>query len=127
MLPLISGETELTMNFEAWVTPHLKNGKGYIAYNFNLYELDEDYFGAELVASTAYDPDDDDWACETVFSSGDELFEFDSKNWETALKEFLAMASALIEKEGISVFGDKVEFVTAGFIDGALEVLYSKN
>ena len=58
MLPLIRGETELTMNFEAWVTPHLKNGKGYIAYNFNLYELDEDYFGAELVASTAYDPDE---------------------------------------------------------------------
>ena len=127
MLPLISGETELTMNFEAWVTPHLKNGKGYIAYNFNLYELDEDYFGAELVASTAYDPDDDDWACETVFSSGDELFEYNSANWETALKEFLSLVSAMIEKDGISIFGDKVEFVTAGFIDGALEVVYTKN
>ena len=115
------------MNFETWVKPHLKNGAGYIAYNFNLYELDEDYFGAELVASTAYDPDDDDWACETVFSSGDELFEYSAANWEVALKEFLALTSGLIEKEGISVFGDKVEFVTAGFIDGALEVLYSKN
>jgi len=114
------------MNFEAWVKPHLENGKGHIAYNFNLYELDEDYFGAELVASVAYDPDDDDWACETVFSSGDELFEYSSENWETALREFLAMASTMIEKEGISVFGNKVEFVTAGFIDGDLEVLYTK-
>ena len=115
------------MNFEAWVKPHLENGKGYIAYNFNLYELDEDYFAAELVASTAYDPDDDDWACETVFSSGDELFEYNSANWETALKEFLALVSEMIEKDGISIFGDKVEFVTAGFIDGALEVVYTKN
>ena len=23
------------MNFESWVKPHLQNGKGYIAYNFN--------------------------------------------------------------------------------------------
>ena len=115
------------MNFEAWVKPHLEIGKGYIAYNFNLYELDEDYFGAELVASTAYDPEDDDWACETVFSSGDELFEYNSANWETALKEFLALVSAMIEKDGVAIFGDKVEFVTAGFIDGALEVVYSKN
>ena len=115
------------MNFEAWVKPHLQKGKGYIAYNFNLYELEEDYFGAELVASTSYDPDDDDWACDTVFSSGDELFEYSSENWESALREFLVMANTLIEKEGLAVFGDKAEYITAGFIDGNLEVIYSKN
>ena len=45
------------MKFEAWVKPYVQKGKGYIAYNFNLYEFDEENeFGAELVASTSYDP-----------------------------------------------------------------------
>ncbi len=116
------------MNFEAWVKPYVLKGKGYIAYNFNLYEFDEENeFGAELVASTAYDPDDDDWACETVYSSGDDLFEFTANGWESALCEFLKMASDFIAKEGVAIFGDKVEYITAGFIDGNLEVLYSQN
>ena len=114
------------MELKAWLKPHLKNGAGYIAYNFNLYELEKDYFGAELVASKAYDPDDDDWACETVFSSGDELFEYSSDNWQTAQIEFLAWVSAFLAEEGVSVFGDQVEFITAGFIDGKLEVIYQK-
>lgn len=114
------------MKFETWLKPHLKNGEGYIAYNFNLYEIEKDYFGAELVASETYDPDDDDWACDTVFSSGDELFEYESDNWQTALIEFLSWIGAYIAREGISVFGGKVEFVTAGFIDGKLEVIYQK-
>ncbi|MBR7161093.1 MAG: hypothetical protein IKD07_01625, partial [Clostridia bacterium] len=89
------------MKFEAWVKPYVEKGKGYIAYNFNLYEFDEENeFGAELVASTAYDPEDDDWACETVYSSGDDLFEFTADGWENALRDFLGMANAFIEKEG---------------------------
>lgn len=116
------------MKFETWVKPYVQKGKGYIAYNFNLYEFDEENeFGAELVASTSYDPDDDDWACDTVYSSGDDLFEFKAEGWENALSDFLKMAADFIEKEGVSVFGDKVEYITAGFIDGNLEVVYSKN
>ena len=33
---------EIIMNFEAWVKPYVLKGKGYIAYNFNLYEFDEE-------------------------------------------------------------------------------------
>ncbi|MBQ3490810.1 MAG: hypothetical protein IJA86_09495 [Clostridia bacterium] len=115
------------MKFETWLKPYLQKGKGYIAYNFNLYEFDvEREFGAELVACVAYDPDDEDWACDTVYSSGDDLFEFTADGWENALRDFLAMAAAFIEKEGVGAFGNKVEYITAGFIDGNLEVLYSK-
>ena len=48
------------------------------------------------------------------------------EGWENALRDFLAMANAFIEKEGVEIFGDKVEYITAGFIDGNLEVVYSK-
>ncbi|MBQ8498098.1 MAG: hypothetical protein IJ489_11690 [Clostridia bacterium] len=113
------------IKFEKWLTPYLNKGKGYIAYNFNLYEFEgEDAYGAELVAANSYDRDDDDWACDTVYSSGDDLFEFESENWQTALIEFLTWVAAFIADNGIAPFGDKVEFITAGFIDGNLHVIY---
>ena len=28
--------------FEKWLAPYLAKGKGYIAYNFNLYEFDDE-------------------------------------------------------------------------------------
>ena len=112
--------------FEKWLAPYLAKGKGYIAYNFNLYEFDDEKnaFGAELVAATSYDPDDDDWACDTVYSSGDDLFEFSAENWQTAQIEFLTWVAAFIAENGTTPFGDKVEFITAGFIDGNLHVIY---
>ena len=39
-----------------------------MAVNFNLYEMD-DSFDVQLIGSSMYDEDNDDWACEETFSS----------------------------------------------------------
>ena len=54
------------------------------AYCFNLYEeSDEDHiYGVQLVAAGEFDPEDKEgeWACEEVWSSGENIFTVDTSD-----------------------------------------------
>lgn len=115
------------MSFKEWLKTKLSSelSKDLIAYNFNLYENDTDVkYDVQLVGSMSYDVNDDDWACNICYSSGEDIFSFDSVDWETALDDFITMAKEAVNGDWKSVFGDMVEYVSAGFVDGDLVGIY---
>jgi hypothetical protein len=108
-----------------WLTPHLQalptEAK---ALCLNLYESEEEgEFDAQLVACAAYDREDPDWACEDIFSTGEELFGFSSEDWEAALDLMLETMSEAIAD---GILPDAIEYVAVGFVDGDLEEVFCR-
>jgi hypothetical protein len=83
--------SELSLQFNAWVDRVMREfgATPSVAYNFHLYEH-EDGFAIQLVGTSRFDPDDEDWACDETFSSGEDLFRLPhavlGKEWRTGLK-----------------------------------------
>lgn len=92
------------------------------ALNFGIFEP----YGIELIGSSTYDADDDDWACEEDFVPEErvcnELNISDEYEWEAVLNEI-----QLILKELIDELKDlpllNVDNITTGFSDGDLVVV----
>ena len=108
-----------------WLTPHLQAlPAGAKALCLNLYESEEEgEFDAQLVACAAYDREDPDWACEDIFSTGEELFGFSSEDWEAALDLMLETMSEAIAD---GILPDAIEYVAVGFVDGDLEEVFCR-
>lgn len=100
-----------------------------VAFCFNLYEEGDGNWSMELVGSDWFDPEDGDWACNEItdFGSRENLYMWKMNcDWEESLaymiqelKEYLAngaRAELLKSKAGVGV----------GFVDGDIEILYSK-
>ena len=100
-----------------------------IAFGFNLYDEGDDNWSIELIGASEFDIDDDDWLCNEVtdFNTRDNPFQWGKKakseeilNDVTCfLKEYLKSgkyADVLKAKSGMGV----------GFVDGDIEILYSK-
>jgi len=99
------------------------------AYNFNLYELEE-AFVIQLIGSKSFDGSDSDWACDEAFSSGEDLFELPhsivSGDWQEGLRRATALVNRYLET-GKQARRLKVsQAVGIGFVDGDLELLYSR-
>ena len=108
-----------------WLTPHLQALPAEAkSLCLNLYESEEaGEFDAQLVACAAYDREDPDWACEDIFSTGEELFGFSSEDWEAALDLMLETMSEAIAD---GILPDAIEYVAVGFVDGDLEEVFCR-
>ncbi len=118
------------MDFKAWLDGHLSGDipAEVVAFNFNLYERMEDgVYDVQLVGCTAYDPDDADWACDTVFSTEEELYTFRSGEWEEAMEDFLATVKEYLANASADNRLLMAQYLTAGFVDGDLEVIREGN
>ncbi len=118
------------MNFETWLNGHLADDipAEVIAFNFNLYESrEEGQYEVQLVGCAAYDPDDSDWACDTVYSTEEDLYTFTSGEWEEALEDFLATVKEYLANAPADSRLARVPYITAGFVDGDLEVIKEGN
>jgi len=102
------------------------------AFCFNLYEeSDEDHiYGAQLIAAGEFDPDDKDgdWACEEVWSSGENIFTVDTSDeddtgWNHALELFKEMAEEYLKNGKYSGIIKGAKGTAIGFVDGELELL----
>lgn len=58
-----------------------------VAFCFNLYEEDDTAFSIQVVGCPSYDKQNDDWACNSAFSSKEDVFYFKSNDWNSALQE----------------------------------------
>lgn len=100
-----------------------------IAFGFNLYDDGDCNWSLELIGTSEFDIDDEDWLCNEVtdFDTRDEPFQWSQNaEWEEilnhitdVLKEYLESgkyADVLKAKSGIGV----------GFVDGDVEILYAK-
>ena len=116
-------------NFKKWIEKQPIDSllSQIIAVNFNLYETDNDeLFHAQLVACNFYDADDDDWACNPIYSSQEDIYEFEAEDWETALNIFKELVlSYLKENEEAPI--NKIATITVGFVDGDIELIKSNS
>ena len=109
----------------AWLTPHLKALPAEAkALCLNLYEGESDgEFDAQLVACAEYDREDPDWACDDIYSTGEELLGFTAEDWEAALD---LMLETMDEAIADGILPDAIEYVAAGFVDGDLEEVFCR-
>lgn len=112
-------------DFAKWVKEQLKKGvpEEVKAFNFNLYESDEETeFDIQLVGCPQFDADNDDWACDEIFSSGEDLFRFKAEDWEKAEIEAQKIIMTYLESDNCDeVF--KGKHIAYGFVDGDLHLI----
>ena len=117
-------------NFTSWLDEILKNPlpENTKGINFNLYEEENPHtYGIQFVATKSFDLDDEDWACDEIFSSGENMYFFTNKNnWEQTLKEIETNIKIYLDKENNSPILKKFEGIGLGFVDGDLIILYKK-
>ena len=116
-------------DFFEWLDAILKNElSGDIkAINFNLYEDADNKWSIELVGTASFDKDDDDWACDEVFTTRDDPFVVKSKNdWESMEEFFIGLVNEYLSA---GKYADKLKEYQAigiGFVDGDLHILYER-
>ena len=121
--------------FAHWLDDLLENNEmpeSTKAFCFNLYEeSDEDHiYGIQLVAAGEFDPDDKegDWACEEVWSSGENIFTVDTSDeedtgWHHAQELFREMVEEYL---GNGKYADTIRNAggtAIGFVDGELDII----
>ncbi|RGE40593.1 hypothetical protein DZC30_19975 [Comamonas testosteroni] len=102
------------------------------AFSFNLYEpagVPGVKFGIELIGAASFSPDDPDWPCDEIWSPDprgiDIPLSFSGSDWEACL----AKAKALVADYLSSPSGHWLqagEAVGIGFVDGDLEVIWTR-
>ncbi len=115
-----------TEKFIQWVDKHLSQvgSLNIKAFNFNLYESsEEDLYDIQIVGASYYDSENDDWACDVVFTSGEDIFTIKSEDWEIALEECKELIMAYSDSGELKHIFHDAERVTAGFVDGDLEIV----
>lgn len=100
-----------------------KKAKG---INFNLYEEDKpNIYGIQLVATKDFDAEDDDWACDEIFSSGENMFYFKNENnWETVQKNMEKTVKTYLEEGDFASTLKEFKGIALGFVDGDLSIVY---
>ena len=123
---------ELFDEFSSWVDRILLQyaGMEVAAYNFNLYEH-EDEFAIQLIGAKRFDPTDDDWPCDEAFTSGEDLFALPHSIVSSDYRKGLRYAKALVKEyleTGNQAPRLKVsQAVGIGFVSGDLHLLYSRS
>ncbi|MCG9709387.1 MULTISPECIES: hypothetical protein [unclassified Pseudoalteromonas] len=120
--------------FQEWLVDALpeKVPEGVVAFSFNLYEpalRDGVKFGVEVVGTSEFDPEDEDWACEEVWEPQErQLFipiEFSGTDWakcQDRLKELLLQL--LLSEHRLSSVLKSTRGIGVGFVDGSLDIVW---
>lgn len=99
------------------------------AIGFNLYEDGGGLWSMEIVGTEWFDLDDEDWLCDevTTFDTRDNPFEITKDcGWEEILEEFKSALREYLQKGKYADVLKKYDGVGVGFVDGDVEVLFSK-
>ena len=118
-------------DFEKWVNNILENDipEGVVAVAFNIYDDGDGNWSVEAVGTSSFDEEDDDWACDEItdFGSREKNFAWNENyEWEDAFETIVKMLNKYLEE---GCYKDKLKAlngVGAGFVDGDLEVIYTK-
>ncbi|MBO4637727.1 MAG: hypothetical protein J5685_11335 [Clostridiales bacterium] len=110
-------------DFKEWLDNILKNGlpEGGAAVNFNIYEEGENRWSLQFILASEYDNQDDDWACEEIFSSEEDIFEFELEGpWEQAQEKAIELIREYLQNGSKKDLLNGYTAVCTGFVDGAL-------
>ena len=118
-------------DFEKWINGIFSKEipEDVVAVVFNIYDDGDGDWSVEAVGTSSFDEDDEDWACDEVtnFDSRENRFAWnESYEWEDAFEEVVKMLNKYLEE---GTYKDKLKELNgigAGFVDGDLEIVYSK-
>ncbi len=121
--------TQLQAEFSEWLSQYLalELREQIKAFNFNLYEGEDDYH-VQLIGSETLPEEDDDWACDEVFTTGEDVFLVSRKQagseWEEGLEFITKLVKWYLEHGNYANVLKRVKVVGIGFVDGNIDIIY---
>ena len=118
------------ISFNDWLNTLLSNNplpNNTMAVNFNIYDFSEETYDVQLIASNLYDENDDDWACEEIYSSNENCFYFNKSDFEyreLVLENVIELVAEYLEN---GLYSDMLKTgiaITAGFVDDSLDCIW---
>ena len=121
--------SEFYIEFNSWadrvLTKHTSSSV--VAYNFNLYEHANE-FAIQLVGARSFDVTGEDWPCDEIFSSGEDLFYLPRSivgdRWENGLEAAKSLVKNYLQHGTQAVLLKSSQGVGVGFVDGDIELAY---
>lgn len=111
-------------DFIGWIDRQLNEElpEKIIAFNINIYESP---FNIEIIGSSKFDPEDEDWACNEDWVPENRSISVSSSifgnSWQEAQENILAMAKQYFQSSSKNAHKLKVaKAFTVGFVDGNL-------
>lgn len=116
-------------DFSKWLDSNLEQlPPDIVAVNFNLYEGSNDTYDIQLIGTDTFDEEDEDWACEEIFTTGEDIFLMprtdDIEDWEDALDFITKMVRKYLEDGKYANMLKGLQAVGIGFVDGEIEILH---
>ena len=121
---------EIYNEFTLWLEKNLINldETNINSYCFNLYEDDTSYHVQLIGSSSTPEEDEDDWACDEVYSTHEDIFiikkEVAGENWENGLDFSTNLVKKYIEAGKYSNILKRKNCLGIGFVDGDIEIIY---
>ena len=115
--------------FLTWLDEKLSNlPQEVVAVNFNLYEGIDDTYDIQLIGADQFDKEDDDWSCEEIFTTGEDIFYIartnDIQDWEEGQAYISKMIIDYLQDGKYSKRLKELKAVGVGFVDGDIELIY---
>lgn len=113
--------------FEKWIDKLLEENMPLdgVAVCINLYEEGDSEWAAQLITAPSFDEEDDEWCCDEVFSSEEDLFIWKQKgSWEEALKKATDALCDYLTDGKYAEDLKEYEAIAIGFVDGDLDIVY---
>lgn len=97
------------------------------AFGFNLYDDGDHNWSMELVGTSEFDVDNEDWLCEEVtdFGTREEPFQWSRKaEWDEILNDIICVLKEYLKSGKHGAVLKKKSGIGVGFVDGDVEILY---
>ncbi len=112
--------------FEEWLNGILDRGlpNNTVGVGFNIYEENNKYWSIQIIATDVFTADDDDWMCEEIFSSEENLFRWQSEEgWTGILKWVIHLVSTYLDSGKYGNMLREYKGIGVGFVDGDIEMV----
>jgi len=121
---------EIFLAFSDWLNGYLAQGlpAGIVALHFNLYEGTEQTYNIELVGCGKFDANNEDWVCNELFTTRDNLFCIprvgDIHQWEQGLLFATNLVKTYLNEGSYADTLKSYRVVGIGFVDGDIEIVF---
>jgi hypothetical protein len=121
--------SEFHSEFNSWADRLLTHhtSSAVVAYNFNLYEHANE-FAIQLVGTRSFNVTDQDWPCDEIFSSGEDLFHLPHSiagdKWQNGLQAAKCLVENYLQHGTQARLLKSSRAVGVGFVDGDIEFAY---
>ena len=97
------------------------------AVNFNLYEDVNNKWSIEMVGTSTFDENNEDWACCEVFTTRDKSFVIvRESNWKAIETLFIDLLNKYLIDGKYAYKLKQYQAIGIGFVDGDLHILYKR-